>query len=148
MKNIGNQGVTIIELLVLVVIIGILSGLIYTTHAGIALNQRNTRRQNDISDIRDQLEAYYYQNNKYPTLAELNNTAWRQKNMKSMDSSDLQDPSSKSDSLVATPAKDVYAYTVTAASGKACNDAKVICTQYTLTATLEGGGTFVKNNLN
>lgn len=148
MKKINNQGVTVIELLVLVVIIGILTGLIISTHAGIALKQRNTQRQNDISDIRDQLEAYYYQNNKYPTLQELNDATWRQKNMKGLDSSDLQDPSSKSDTVVATPAKDVYAYTVTSASGKACNNEKALCTQYTLTATIEGGGTFVKTNLN
>lgn len=148
MKKINNQGVTVIELLVLLVIIGILTGLIISTHAGIALKQRNDRRQSDISDIRDELEAYYYQNNKYPTLAELNDASWRQKNMKGLDSSDLQDPSNTSNILVTAPAKDVYAYTVTSASGKACNDIKVICTQYTLTATLEGGGTFVKNNLN
>ena len=33
-------------------------------------------------------------------------------------------------------------------SGSACDNAKIDCTQYTLTATLEGGGTYVKNNLN
>lgn len=148
MKKVGNRGVTVIELLVLVVIIGILSGLLIATHAGIAEKQRNNQRQQDISEIRDELEVYYTQNNKYPTLAELNNTAWRAKYMKGLGSSILQDPSSHSDIVVGSPAKDVYAYTVTAASGKACNDIKIICTQYTLTATLEGGGTYVKNNLN
>ena len=148
MKKMDNHGVTVIELLVLVVIIGILSGLIFSTHAGIAEKQRDDTRQQDISEIRDELEAYYTQNNKYPTLSELNDETWRAKNMKGLDSSVLQDPSSHSNIIIGKPAKDVYAYTVTAASGKSCDNIKALCTQYTLTATLEGGGTYVKDNLN
>lgn len=148
MKKIDNQGVTVIELLVLVVIIGILSGLIISTHAGIAEKQRNSTRQQDISEIRDELEVYYTQYNKYPTLNELNDSTWRATYMKGLDSGVLQDPSSHSSTIIASPAKDVYAYTVTAASGKTCDNSKALCTQYTLTATLEGGGTYVKNNLN
>jgi Tfp pilus assembly protein PilE len=148
MKKIGNQGVTVIELLVLVVIIGILSGLIISTHAGIAEKQRNDTRQQDISEIRDELEVYYTQYNKYPTLNELNDSTWRAKYMKGLDSNVLQDPSNHTNTIVSSPTKDVYAYTVTAASGKACDNIKTLCTQYTLTATLEGGGTYVKNNLN
>jgi Tfp pilus assembly protein PilE len=148
MKKLGNQGVTVIELSVLVVIIGILSGLIISTHAGIAEKQRNDTRQQDISEVRDELEVYYTQYNKYPTLNELNDTTWRMKYMKGLGSSVLQDPSSHSNTIVSKPAKNVYAYTVTAASGKACDNVKALCTQYTLTATLEGGGTYVKINLN
>jgi type II secretory pathway pseudopilin PulG len=148
MKKLDNQGVTVIELLVLVIIICILSALIISTHAGIAEKQRNDTRQQDISEIRDELEVYYTQYNKYPTLNELNDTTWRAKYIKGLDASVLQDPSSHSDTIISKPAKDVYAYTVTAASGKACDNIKAICTQYTLTATLEGGGTYVKNNLN
>ena len=148
MKRVNNRGVTVIELLALVVIICILSGLIISTHAGIAAKERNDQRQQSISELRDELEAYYAQYNKYPTLYELNNPAFRAKYMKGLDSSDQQDPSSHSNTIVATPTKDAYAYTVTSASGKACDNVKIICTQYTLTATLEGGGTYVKDNLN
>lgn len=148
MKKADSQGVTVIELLVLVVIIGILSGLIFATHAGIAEKERNAKRQSDVSELRDELEAYYYQKNKYPTLAQLNDASWRAANMKGLDTTDLTDPSSHSSTLVSLPAKDVFAYTVTSPSGKTCNDVKILCTQYTLTATLEGGGTYVKNNLN
>ena len=109
MKKLDNHGVTVIELLVLVVIIAILSGLIVATHAGIAEKERNTKRQSDISELRDELEAYYYQNNRYPTLAQLNDQTWRTAYMKGLDASDLTDPSSHSSTIVATPAKDVYA---------------------------------------
>lgn len=148
MRKLGNRGVTVIELLVLVVIVGILIGLILSTHAGIAQKERNTERQRDIAELRDELEAYYSQYNKYPTLAQLNDSSWRTTNMKGLNAEVLRDPSSQSYALVSTPAKHVYAYTVTSSSGKSCDDIKVACTQYTLTATLEGGGTYVKNNLN
>src|SRR5579875_996551 len=111
MKKLGNQGVTIIELLVLVVIICILSALIISTHAGIAEKQRNDTRQQDISEIRDELEVYYTQYNKYPTLQELNDSTWRAKYMKGLEANVLQDPSSQSNTIVGKPAKDVYAYT-------------------------------------
>lgn len=148
MKKVDSRGVTVIELLVLVVIICILSGLIISTHAGIAKKQRNDARQQDISEIRNELEVYYTKYNKYPTLSELNNASWRAKYMQGLDGNTLQDPSSHTNSLASSPAAHVYAYTVTAASGKACDNIKTLCTQYTLTATLEGGGTYVKNNLN
>ncbi|HEY1835966.1 MAG TPA: hypothetical protein VGG13_04055 [Candidatus Saccharimonadales bacterium] len=148
MKKLTQRGVTIIELLVLLVIIGILAGLIIATRAGIDQNQNNTERQRDIGELRDELEAYYAQYNKYPTLANVNDAAWRNINMKGLNKQVLRDPDSNSYVLAAKPAKNSYAYTVTGPSGGICDDAKIACTQYTLTATLQGGGTYVKNNLN
>ncbi len=150
MKKLDNRGVTFIELAVLLVIVIILSCLLYATHAGIAEHQRNTTRERDIDQISSQLESYYSQYDKYPTLAQVNDTSWRAGNMKDLSKNVLRDPSSSSYDLVANPAKHVFAYTVSAASGKTCNNIKVICSQYTLTATLEGKstGTYVKDNLN
>ena len=143
-----QSGVTVIELLVLLVIVGILAGLVISTHAGISQKENNTARERDIDELRDELEAYYSRYNEYPTLAEVNDPGWRADNMKGISREVLRDPSSGSYDLAAKPAKDVYAYTVTSASGKPCDNTKTICTQYTLTATLQGGGTYVKNNLN
>lgn len=147
MKKLTARGVTTIELVVLLIIVGILGSLIFSTHAGIAEKERNTERQRDIGELRDELEAYYTQYNKYPTLTQINNTSWRTVNMKGLTNEVLRDPSSTSYDLAASPAKHIYAYKVTSASGKACDDVKVACTQYTLTATLEGGGTYVKTSL-
>lgn len=143
-----QRGFTIIEIFVILVIIGILLSLLFVTHAGISQRERNTERQRDIGELRDEIESYYSQYNKYPTLSELNDTAWRKSNLKGIDHEILRDPSSKSYSFAAKPTKKIYAYTVTSASGTSCDNKKTDCTQYTLTATLEGGGTFVKNNLN
>jgi len=147
MKKANSRGVTTIELLVLLVIVGILAGLIFSTHAGIAQKERNTERQRDVGELRDDLESYYTQYNKYPTLAQMNDATWRTANMKGLDREVMRDPSSTSYELAASPAQHIYAYKVTSASGKACDDVKVVCTQYTLTATLEGGGTYVKTSL-
>lgn len=152
MKNTPQRGFTTIELVLVLVIIGILATLVITTRSGVQQNERNTERQRDIKELRNGLESYFTQANQYPTLSDLNSAQWRSANMKSVEADVFRDPSDKSDTaegiLADKPADAVYAYTVTSASGAPCGTTKDPCTQYSLTATLEGGGTFVKNNLN
>ena len=146
----AKEGFTVLELLVVVVFIGILLTLIFTTYAGIREKERNTQRQTDINAMQDKLELYYVGvgDNKYPTLADMNNPSWLSVNMNSLDVADLKDPSGKTTTLAAKPAPRIYAYVVTASDGSACNDTTKSCAQYTLTATLEGGGTYTKSSLN
>lgn len=108
----------------------------------------NTERQTDIKALHGQIEAYYAQNGKYPTLANVNDANWRAANMKGLDKEALKDPAGSSYTLAAAPAAKVYSYEVTTDDGKACNDTTADCTMYTLTATYDGGGTFTKTNLN
>jgi type II secretory pathway pseudopilin PulG len=144
----SNQaGFSTLELILLTVIICILSGLIYATHNSIDAKQDNTQRQNDINSLRREMETYYSQYNKYPTLADVNNPTWRATYMANLDKEALRDPDSSSYLLAAKPGKNVYSYAVASTAGKPCDDVKTICTQYTLTATLAGGGTYVENNL-
>lgn len=141
-----QQGFTIVELLIVIVVIGILAALVITTFTGIQQKARNTERQTDIKAIHGQVEAYYAQNGKYPTLANLNDSTWRTANIKGLDVDALQDPKGAAATLVATPAANAYSYAVTPANCD--NGAGGDCTTYTLTATYEGGGTFAKSNLN
>src|SRR5437588_436170 len=67
-----QQGFTIVELLIVIVVIGILAALVITTFTGIQQKARNTERQTDIKALHGQVEAYYAQNGKYPTLANMN----------------------------------------------------------------------------
>ena len=137
------------ELLIVIVVIGILAGLVVTTFTGIQQKARNTERQTDVKAIHGQVEAYFAQNGKYPTLANMNDATWRGTNMKGLDTEALRDPKSASYNLVATPAASVYAYAVFASDGTtACDNTTTDCAVYTLTTTYEGGGTFAKTNLN
>ena len=143
----NQSGFSTIELIVLFVICCALAGLIIATHKGIDQRQDNTERQRDIDELRVEMETYYTEHNQYPTLADVNNPAWRATYMKGLNREVLRDPDGTSYQLAATPGKNVYAYTVLSTSGKPCDDVHTICTQYTLTATLAGGGTYVEDNL-
>lgn len=148
--NKNQRGFTIVELLIVIVVIGILAALVITTFNGIQQKGRDTERQTDIKALHGQLEAYYAQNGRYPTLANLNDSTFRSNSLKGLDNEALQDPKGSAQTLVAAPATNSYAYVVTPANCD--NGAAGDCTGYTLTATLEGqidgSGTYSKTSLN
>lgn len=149
-----EQGFTIIELLIVIIVIGILAALVITTYNGIQQKARNTERQTDINAIRSQVEAYYAQNGKYPSLDQMNeangNTNWRSTNLKGLDKEALKDPSGSTYTLATSAAADVYAYAPTPSGCD--NGTGGDCTGYTLTATYEGSvngsNTYSKSSLN
>lgn len=149
--NKKQQGFTIVELLIVIVVIGILAALVITTFSGIQQKGRDTERQTDIKALHGQLEAYYAQNGRYPTLANLNDATFRSANLKGLDSEALQDPKGSAQTLVAAAAANSYAYIV-APAGCDNADGGTDCSSYTLTATLEGTiegqGTYSKTSLN
>lgn len=145
-KKAVAKGFTIVELLIVIVVIGILAALVIVTYNGIQQKARDTERKTDINALHGQLEAYQAQNGKYPTLANVNDSVWRATNMKGLDAAALQDPKGAAQTLVAAPVANAYAYAVSPATCD--NGAGGDCTSYTLTATLEGGGTYVKQSLN
>lgn len=153
-----QRGFTLIELLLVIVVLGILGTLIGMTYSGVQVKSRNSRREASLNVLKGTLETYYAQTSKYPTLANLNDPAWRASNLKDFNNNDLTDPRwsvkvkacTAGNKVVATnaPAADCYAYQVTAADGSACDNDKTICAHYTLTALLEGGQKYVKGSLN
>jgi len=152
-----NQGFTIVELLIVIVVIGILALLVITTYSGIQAKARNSKRQTDIQSIQTQLEAFFSQNGYYPSLGNMQGTAaggWVTTNMKSLDLNALIDPSNatQSNQLASAPAAKVYSYQVTQSDGTtSCESDDTTCAKYTLTATYEGTvngqSTYVKSNL-
>lgn len=146
MKNKLSRGFTIVELLIVIVVIGILATLVVTTYSGIQQKTRDTARKTDISALHGQIEAYQAEAGKYPTLANINDAAFRTANMKGLDPAALQDPKGTAQTLNNAPGANVYSYVATPANCD--NDINGDCTGYTLTATLEAGGTFVKTALN
>jgi general secretion pathway protein G len=133
-----QSGFTIVELLIVIVVIGILATLVIVTFTGIQQRARNTKRQTDVNAIASQVEAYYADNAKYPTLTNMNDATFRSTNLKGFDPNALKDPKGTAQTLVGTPAANAYAYAVTDDAGNACDNTATDCTKYTLTATYEG----------
>jgi prepilin-type N-terminal cleavage/methylation domain-containing protein len=148
-----NQGFTIVELLIVIVVIGILALLVITTYSGIQQKARNSQRQTDIATTQTQLEAFFSQNGYYPSLANMNSDTWLDTNMKSLDKNALIDPSntSQSNDLLAAPAARSYSYAVTNSADTSCEADSTTCAKYTLTTTFEGtvngATTATKSNL-
>ncbi len=145
-----QQGFTIIELLIVTVLIIILTAVIKTTFASIKQKERDTERTQDIKALQIQIEGYYAQNNRYPSLANMNDAAWRSTNMRVFDSETIKDPKDKSPTptLAATPGANHYSYQVTPSKCTNTNDGSSDCTSYKLIANLETGGTSEKDSQN
>jgi general secretion pathway protein G len=142
-KSNQPKGFTIVELLIVIVVIGILATLVIVTFTGVQQKARNTKRQTDLVALDGHIEAYNGQNGYYPTLANINDPAFRAANMKGLDPSALQDPTGSAQTLVASPQVGAYAYVPSPAS---CDNTATECTGFVLTATLEGGGTYTKQS--
>ncbi len=149
-----QSGFTIVELLIVIVVIGILATLVITTFTGIQQKARNTGRETDINALQGQLEAYFAQTGKYPTLADVQDVAaggFVKTNMKGLDVEAERDPKGALGQVVQGAAgANQYGYVVTPAGCD--NGAGGDCDSYTLTATYEGtvngSATYVKTALN
>ena len=138
-----SRGFTIVELLIVIVVIGILAALVIVTYNGIQQKARDTERKTDIKALQGHLEAYWADNAKYPTLAQVNDTTaggFRELNFKGLDAAAYSDPAdAASGQLCGAATAKCYGYSVTPAG---CDNSATDCTNYTLTADLESGGTF------
>lgn len=158
MNHQREQGFTLIELLVVSVIVGILATLVAMTYSGVQAKNRNSSRQANVNALQSQLETYYAEKSKYPSLADLNSASWRQQNLKSTPQVTVADPqwsekvkactADNKATFASNPTAKCYSYQATTTDGSPCVDASVDCTQYTLTATFEGGEKYVKTSLN
>jgi len=61
-----KYGFTLIELLVVIAIIGLLSSVVLTSLSGARESARDTRRKQDLRQVKTALEQYYNDNGKYP----------------------------------------------------------------------------------
>lgn len=142
-----SKGFTIVELLIVIVVIGILATLVIVTFSGIQQKGRDSQRKTDINALQSHVEAYYAQNGSYPTLAMINDDAWRAANMKGLDPEALRDPKAPTATvdLAGTATTTAYGYS-SLAGGAACTvtgtlpavDVTADCDSYALAADLEG----------
>jgi prepilin-type N-terminal cleavage/methylation domain-containing protein len=149
-----QSGFTIVELLIVIVIIGILATLIIVTFSGIQQKARDTQRKTDINALQSHVEAYYAQKGNYPTLAQLNDDAWRHANMKGLDDDALTAPNQTTKPTAATATKDIYQYAPTHDDGTtACSSADVNtddpdCSKFTVSALQESDSTVFSKSSN
>lgn len=166
LKQKRQQGFTIVELLIVIVIIGILAGLVVTQFLGANQQARDSERKTDINSIASQLEVYYAKAGGYPTPTNLTSETWRKGN--SVNAGDqgkaLIAPGGTAPSatdIVTATTISRYEYTVAptgcqAATGDAGAPANPTtpCTSFTLKAkfentkdsTLDANGNYVKKN--
>ena len=64
--TVGTRGFTLIELLVVIAIIGVLSAVVLTSLNTARMKARDTRRIQDLDQIRTALELYYHDKGYYP----------------------------------------------------------------------------------
>ena len=146
-KKRDQQGFTIVELLIVIVVIGILAALVVTTYAGIQGKARDSKRKTDLQAMQTQIEAYYAEENHYPSYTNLNSDQWRSteaNHLKSLKADTLTDPSGTAATLKAGEAGATdkkYGYQPVNDAGTSCESDATTCTGYTLSAYLEGSKT-------
>jgi prepilin-type N-terminal cleavage/methylation domain-containing protein len=153
----SQKGFTVIELVFVMLITCILATMVATVYSGAQANNRNKQRQADIDKVQNRLEMYYAQYTKYPTILELNNAIWREKNLTDLSNDAVTDPkwdnnkncmnADKTIAFSSMPKDNCYSYQVAASDGASCST-EVACAQYTLTTMLEGGQKYTKSSPN
>lgn len=151
-----QQGFTIVELLIVIIVIGILATLVLVTFSGIQQSARNTQRQTDIKAVASHLETYNAKNAFYPTADDLNNVTaqdplvagdtWVAENLKGLDRESTRDPKGTVYTFAGAATSNQYGYAVTPSGCD--NTAGNECTGFSLTYIEEGtGDTKTVNNL-
>jgi prepilin-type N-terminal cleavage/methylation domain-containing protein len=141
-----SKGFTIVELLIVIVVIAILATLVIVTFTGIQQKARDSQRQTDVNALDSHLEAFYADKGYYPTLNDLQTASWVSANLKGLDPQALLDPKDSAGHIAGTATGTDYGYATVGCTTTSPSDDTNQCTSFTLTANLEGGGTFVKSS--
>ncbi len=153
----SQQGLSLIELSIVLVTVLILVAIVGFAYDGIKARSRNDQRTTQIRKLQVFIETFYSQNMYYPSRADLNNFSWDQLNFKGFSINDIKDPlwASKGKActvnnnpiLLAKSQLGCFGYNPTN-NGASCEKNAQNCDKYTLTATLENrGGIYTKSQL-
>lgn len=151
----NQDGFTIVELLIVIIVIGILAALVLNTFQGVQARARDTERRTDVNSIATQLEAYYADFGHYPDGSAATtcgdgsaSCALSSLEGRGLDSEALVDPNEGAINVGANPSATTtdhgYYYDITTAT---CATAQ--CDSFILSTDLESETeTYTKNSLN
>lgn len=71
------RGFTLIEVILVVAVLGILTGIVVVSYSGAQLTARNAKALNDIQAVEDILEIYYNKNGQYPKTTDNTQANWK-----------------------------------------------------------------------
>lgn len=149
-----QQGFTIVELLIVIIVIGILATLVLVTFTGIQQSARNTQRQTDIKAVASHLETYNAKNSYYPSVDDLNSATFVSTELKGLDKESTRDPKAGTTAgdyqfIDGDASSQKYGYVVTKDDGSECDNdvAGDECTKFILTYVEEGGAKKEVKNL-
>lgn len=151
-----QNGFTIIELLIVIVVIGILAALVLNTVAGVQQRSRDTERRTDITVLATALEDFYKEHGGYPQLGQFSNLQAATTMFPGIEENTFMAPGKSEFSVFPAVSKNInqYGYRAFADVAKttAC-DKNNECASFTLTYTKEALGSgevnpIVKNSLN
>jgi prepilin-type N-terminal cleavage/methylation domain-containing protein len=148
--NRKQEGFTIVELLIVIIVIAILATLVLVTFTGTQQSARNTQRQTDIKAVASHLETYNAKNSYYPALADLNNEEFISDELKGLDRESTKDPKGTVYTFNnGNATSQQYGYTVTNEDDGECDNAVAgnECTKFTLSYQEEGGELKTVSNL-
>lgn len=72
-----NNGFTIVELLIVIVVIGILAAIVIVAFNGVQDRAKWSKAQSDLNSINKAIQLYYAENGAYPATATPPNWSWR-----------------------------------------------------------------------
>jgi type IV pilus assembly protein PilA len=126
LKKVSQNGFTIVELLIVIVVIGILAALVLNSFSGVQARARNAERQSDLKAVAEQLEVFYIDHSYYPAFARISGASapnWISNNMPGLSIDALTPPNQTAHTIKGNknPAKDEYGYKVYIPGGVATN---------------------------
>lgn len=154
MSNNIQAGFTILELIIVVLIVGVLSGIAFVSYSGVQEKGRDAERQSDMIAVKSQLETYFNDNGTYPIASTMTDDdastiVGSSGILKSLSADALVNPlapSGATNSFAAistgNPANDVYWYQSYDSDGSTVCSATP-CSKFKIMYTKEGDGTTI-----